>query len=99
LLPQLAAPASVHCSRGSIPAGTVEQVPAVPVSAQDLHRSVQAVWQQTPWAQKPERQSSPKVQVEPAGFFPQLMLLQTLPIEHSADVVQVDPHIPAGPHA
>jgi hypothetical protein len=35
LLPQVAAPASAQAESGSWPAGTLVQVPALPVSAQD----------------------------------------------------------------
>ncbi len=49
VVPQLAAPASVQVREGSVsPAVTGEQVPALPVTPQDMHTPVQAVAQQTP---------------------------------------------------
>jgi hypothetical protein len=79
----------LHWFSGSLPAGTVEQVPAVPVSAQDMHVAVQAVWQQTPWAQIPLAQSGPAAHDAPSGSFPQLPVVQTFPPEQSVLVVQV----------
>ena len=46
LLPQLAAPASVHWLSGSWPAGTLVQVPMLLGSAHDWQAPVQAVLQQ-----------------------------------------------------
>ena len=54
------------------------QVPALPVSPQDWQVPVQAVAQQTPWAQKPELHSAAVVQVTPSAFFEQVPPLQTL---------------------
>jgi hypothetical protein len=82
-VPQLGGIWSPHWSSGSCPAGTVEQVPLVPVSAHDRHVPVQAVWQQTPCAQMPLRQSVPALQAAPSGSLPQLPPLQTLPPEQS----------------
>ena len=62
---------------GATPAPTGEQVPVVPDRAQDMQISVQAVSQQTPWAQKPETQDAAAVQAAPGGSLPQLPLLQT----------------------
>jgi hypothetical protein len=88
-VPQLEAPWSAQWASGSCPAGTVEQVPLVPVSAQDMQVAVQAVWQQTPCAQIPLRQSGPAAHAAPSGSFPQLPLPHTLPLEQSALVAQV----------
>jgi hypothetical protein len=74
---------------GAWPAGTGEQVPADPVSAQDMQVPVQAVSQQTPCAQKPETHDAAVVQAAPGGSLPQLPLLQTLGATQSALVVQV----------
>jgi hypothetical protein len=81
------APWSPHWSSGSWPAGTVEQVPPVPVSAHDMQVPVHAVRQQTPCAQKPLLHSVPAPQDAPSGFSPQLDAVQTLPVVQSADVV------------
>ena len=87
-VPQLGAPWSLHWLSGSWPAGTVEQVPPVPVSAHDMQVPAQAVRQQTPWAQNPLLHSGPAPQDAPRGFRPQLEAVQTLPVVHSVDVVQ-----------
>ena len=86
--PQLAAPWSAHWPSGSAPAGTVEQVPLDPASAHDMQVTVHDVWQQTPWAQIPLRQSGPAAHAAPSGSLPQLPLVQTLPAEQSPPVVQ-----------
>jgi hypothetical protein len=79
----------LHWFRGSLPAETIEQVPAVPASAHDMHVAVHAVWQQTPWAQIPLAQSGPAAQAAPGGCFPQLVAVHTLPPEQSLLVAQV----------
>jgi hypothetical protein len=89
-VPQVEAPWSVHWFSGSCPAGTVEQVPPVPVSAQDMQLPVHAVRQQTPCAQIPLLHSIPAMQGAPSGFRPQLCAVQTLPVVQSMDVVQVE---------
>jgi len=87
-VPQLEVPWSLHWFSGSCPAGTVEQVPPVPVSAHDMQLAVQAVRQQTPCAQNPLLHSVPAPQAAPSGFRPQLDDVQTLPVVQSVDVVQ-----------
>ena len=79
---------SAHWFSGSWPAGTVEQVPPVPVSAHDMQFPVHAVRQQTPWAQNPLLHSVPAPQAAPSGLRPQLMVVQTLPVVQSVAVVQ-----------
>jgi len=64
-------------------------VPPVPVSAHDMQFPVHAVRQQTPCAQNPLLHSLPAVQTAPSGFRPQLDAVQTLPVVHSALVVQL----------
>ena len=64
-------------------------MPAVPASAQDLHVAVHAVWQQTPCAQIPLRQSGPAPHTAPSGSLPQLAPVQTLPAEQSVVVAQL----------
>ena len=88
-VPQVPAPWSLHWFRGSLPAETIVQVPAVPASAHDMHVAVHAVWQQTPWAQIPLAQSEPAAQAAPGGCFPQLVAVHTLPPEQSLLVAQV----------
>jgi hypothetical protein len=65
------------------------QVPGVPVSAHDMQVPVQAVLQQTPWAQKPDWQAEPKVQVDPGGSLPQLLFVQELGETQSVFAEQV----------
>ena len=79
----------MHWFSGSCPAGTVEQVPPVPVSAHDMQLSAHAVRQQTPCAQKPLLHSLPAVHEAPSGLRPQLDAVQTFPVVHSAEVEQV----------
>ena len=93
-MPQPAAPWSAHWFSGSYPAGTVEQVPPVPVSEHDMQVPVQAVWQQTPCAQMPLAQSVPAMHAAPSGFLPQLPPVQTFPAEQSAFVLQVALQLP-----
>jgi hypothetical protein len=88
-VPQLGAPASVHWFSGSWPAGTVVQVPALPATAQERQRPVQAVPQQTFCWQKPEAHSDPAVHEAAGGLRPQLELVQTLPAVQSALLPQV----------
>ena len=85
---------SVHWFSGSCPAGTVEQVPPVPVSAHDMQFPVQEVRQQTPWAQNPLLHSLPAPQAAPRGLRPQLDDVQTLPVVQSALVVQLAMQLP-----
>jgi hypothetical protein len=50
----------MHWALGSDPpAGTLVQVPSVPASAHETQLAVQAVAQQTPWAQMPLAHSVP----------------------------------------
>jgi hypothetical protein len=97
-VPQVVAAATTQRASGSwLPAGTLVQVPASPLTAHDLQVPVHAVAQQTPCSQKPEPQSAAAAQVPPSGFFPQLMAVQTFPVVHSADVAQVPRHPPVPP--
>jgi hypothetical protein len=93
-VPQLAAPWSLHWFSGSWPAGTVEQVPPVPVSAHDMQLPAHAVLQQTPCAQKPLLHSGPAAQAAPSGLRPQLDAVQTLPVVQSALVEQLAWQLP-----
>jgi hypothetical protein len=64
------------------PAGTGLQVPAVPSSPHDMHEPRQSVWQQRPWAQKPEAQSVGRLHSAPVGRLPQLPSTHTLGLAH-----------------
>jgi hypothetical protein len=75
---------------GSVPpAGTGVQVPALPVSAHDMHVDPQAVPQQTPCAQIPVLHSVPPAQVAPVDFSPHDPLVQTAGAAQSAFEVHV----------
>ena len=87
-VPQLAVPWSAHVPAGSgPPAETLVQIPIVFESAHDLQAPVQAVAQQTPWAQLPEAHSLLSEQKAPLVFLPQEFPLQTLPGVQLASVV------------
>jgi hypothetical protein len=93
-VPQVEVVLGAHCARGSRPAGTLVQAPALPPIAHDRQFPVQAVAQQTPCAQNPELHSVLAAQLAPRGLLPQLPLLQVLPPAQSASVVQVVLHCP-----
>ena len=65
------------------------QVPTVPVSAHDWQVPPQAVMQQTPCAQLPDRHSPPAPQVTPMSFLAQLPPMQVNGETQSAFTVQV----------
>jgi hypothetical protein len=90
VVPQLAAPCALHFPAGSVPlAATGEQVPAAPVSAQDKHVPVQAVPQQTPWAQMVLLHSVPLEQTAPFGLSPHDPEMQDAGMAQSLSVAQV----------
>ena len=92
-MPQLAAPWFRHWPLGSAPpAGTGEQVPALPPSAQDRQLPLQLVAQQTPWAQTVLAHSAPVWQTAPFAFNPHEPWLQDWPPAQSWSVVQLDLH-------
>jgi hypothetical protein len=70
-------------------AGTGEQVPAAPVSAQDMQVPVHGVPQQTPWAQMVLLHSVPLEQTAPFGLSPQDPPMQEAGIAQSLSVAQV----------
>jgi len=70
-------------------AATGEQVPAAPVSAQDIQVPGQAVPQQTPWAQMVLLHSVPLEQTAPFGLSPQEPAMQEAGIAQSLLVAQV----------
>ena len=93
---QLAGPWSRHWPAGSgAPAATGTQAPALPVWLQEKQLAVQALAQQTPWAQKLEAHSAAPEQRAPSGFFPQDPFWQTAGATQSASLAQTAPQ--AGP--
>ena len=67
--------------------GTFVQAPTVPVSAHDWQVPVQAVLQQTPWAQNPEPHSVLPPQATPIPFFTQLPPMQKKLVTQSVSTV------------
>jgi hypothetical protein len=71
VLPQLAAPWSVHCPVGSWPPLAIERhAPRLPTIAHDRQRPSHAVAQQTPCAQTPLAQSDAAKHAAPFGLRP-----------------------------
>jgi hypothetical protein len=70
-------------------AGTGEQVPAAPASAQDIQDPLHGVPQQTPWAQMVLLHSVPLEQTAPFGLSPQEPPMQEAGIAQSLSVAQV----------
>ena len=80
----------MHFPAGSVPlAATGEQVPAAPVSAQDIQVPLQAVPQQAPWAQMVLLHSVPLEQTAPFGLSPHEPEMQDAGIAQSLSVAQV----------
>jgi hypothetical protein len=97
--PQVVAPSSAHWPSGSIPSGTLRQVPSLPATAHDLHVPVQVAEQQRPCAQITELHSASSPQAAPSGFLPQLLLTQVLGETQSASVMHVVRQVlPSAPH-
>jgi len=67
--------------------GTFVQAPTVPVSAHDWQVPVQAVLQQTPWAQNPEPHSVLPPQATPIPYFTQLPPMQKKLVTQSVSTV------------
>jgi hypothetical protein len=89
LLPQLAAPVSTQRA-SAVLADTGLHIPTIPGSAHETQAPLQALLQQTPWAQVSPVWHSPLLeQLPPGGFKPQEPLVQTWPVEQSASAVQV----------
>jgi hypothetical protein len=88
-VPHEVAPWSVHWFSGSWPAGTVEHVPPVPVSEQDMQVLRHEVWQQTPCSQKFDRHSALLVQMAPGGLRPHSPFAQVAGGRQSASAVHV----------
>jgi hypothetical protein len=64
------------------PLATVEQVPSLPDRLQAWQVVVQALLQQTPWAQKPLWQSLLALQLAPRTLGPHEPLVQKFPATH-----------------
>jgi hypothetical protein len=65
------------------PSETSEQMPKDVTKPQDLHASAQALLQQMPWEQNPDRQSVGPLQSEPLGWRPHLVPVQVMPLAQS----------------
>jgi hypothetical protein len=90
-VPQLVPPLSVQAEAGSgAPVATAVQVPMVPVSAQETQEPAQAVAQQIPCAQLPDRHSPFVEQAAPVGLRPHEALVQTFPVEQLASALQLE---------
>ncbi len=92
VVPQLAAPWSLHFPAGSAPPpATGEQTPAAPEadSAHDMHVPLQAVAQQTPCAQTPLLHSVPPEQTAPFVLSPHEPPMQEAGIAQSPSAEQV----------
>jgi len=86
----------VHWPVGSVPfAGMGVQVPALAVSAQDMHFEAQAVRQQAPCAQTPVPHSGPLPQTAPGGLSPHEPELQEAGDLQSASAAQLVLQAPA----
>jgi hypothetical protein len=91
---QLAGPSSRHCPAGSEPpAATGAQVPAWPAWLQAKQLAVQALAQQTPWAQKLDWHSVAPAHSAPSAFLPQELFWQTAGAAHWASPAQDEPQV------
>ena len=81
----------MHWAFGSeAPAGTLVQVPSLPASAHEAQLAVQAVAQQTPWAQMPLPHSLPSpLQLAPFGLKPHDPAVHTAGGAQSASAAQI----------
>ena len=66
--------------------------PMLPDSAHDLQGPLQAVAQQTPWAQRADAHSAPAEQKAPMGFLPHEFAEQTLPGVQFVSAVHWEKH-------
>jgi len=87
-VPQLPAPLSGQRASGVLFA-TGLHVPTVPCKLQATQALLQALLQQTPWAQFPLAHSTPLAHCAPSGLRPQDPFVHTLPAEQSASAVHV----------
>ena len=96
--PQVVAPWSLHVPVGSTPPAAIgEQVPAVPVSAQDRQLAVQVVAQQTPCAQMPLVHSFAAAHAAPLPLSPHEPAVHTAGATQSASAVQLVAQAAAAP--
>jgi len=86
-LPQVFMPWSVHWPSGSVPVGTLVQVPRFPATAHDWQVPVHVVAQQIPCWHSPVMQSPPAAHVKPVGFFVHAPMTQTLGAAQSASAM------------
>jgi hypothetical protein len=96
-VPQLGAPLSVHCPRGSVPAGTGVQLPRLPATAHDRQAPVQLELQQTPCWQSPDPHSLPAPQVSPGAFLVHCPVRHTLGASQSVSAPQLVRQLPDVP--
>jgi len=75
------------CGSGALSA-TAAQNPRVAGMLQAMHAPVHALSQHTPWAQKPESQSTAALQVCPLDFLPQEEPAQNFPVTHCWSLLQ-----------
>ena len=98
-MPQPSAPESAHWFSGSVLAAIAVQTPRLAASAHDMQMFVHGPAQQTPCWHDPEAHSVLAAQSAPITFLPQIVPLQTLPLEQSALVVHAVLQLPVVPHA
>jgi len=98
-VPQPSAPESAHWFSGSVLAAIAVQTPRLAASAHDMQMFVHGPAQQTPCWHDPEAHSVLAAQSAPITFLPQIVPLQTLPLEQSALVVHAVLQLPVVPHA
>jgi hypothetical protein len=90
LLPQAAAPSSLHCESGSCPAGILAQDPSDPTTAHDWQAAEHAVAQQIDCSQWALTHSLAAPQGCPFAFLPQDPAMHVLVPWHSLLPVQLE---------
>ncbi len=94
LLPQPAAPWSLHIPAGSaLPFGTLVHVPRLPDRLQDWQAPPQAELQQTPWAQKPLLHWEFEVQLAPPPDLPHEFDAHRFGVKHCESVAHELKHL------
>jgi hypothetical protein len=78
----------IFCGSGALSA-TAVQIPGVADRLQAMHALAHAFPQQTPWAQKVDWHSVPRLHFAPMGLSPQLAFSQTFPATHCVSLLQV----------
>ncbi len=74
------------------PLATVVQVPSEPESPHDMQLPLQALSQQTPWAQKPDLHWLPTEQAPPLLASPQELMAQRFGVRHWVSALQAMKH-------